>query len=110
MVVRVVTAALLCLAFAPQAGAADSVWDHEATGARKALARSVDAGYITPADQARYLDVIAQARSVSKRVPRGRAAVLQNVLAQVAKPKSPTAPRALELYSTLQENADYLDA
>jgi hypothetical protein len=110
MVVRSLTAVLLVLVFAPNAGAADSVWEHEATGARAALARSVDAGYITASDQARYLGVIAEARSVSKRVPRGRALVLQNVLAQVARPKSPTAPRALELYTTLAENADYLAA
>ena len=108
MFVRSLTAVLLVLAFAPYARAADSVWEREATGARAALARSVAAGYITQADQATYLGVIANARSVSKRVPSGRALVLQNVLAQVARPKSPTAPRALELYTTLAENADYL--
>jgi hypothetical protein len=32
------------------------------------------------------------------------------VLAQVARPKSPIAPRAVELYRTLQENASYFDA
>jgi hypothetical protein len=36
--------------------------------------------------------------------------VLRNVLAQVARPKSPIGPRALELYTTLQENANYFDA
>src|SRR5437764_5475770 len=108
MFLRSLTAALLVLVFAPQAGAADSVWEHEATGARAALARSVDAGYITESDQARYLGVIAEARSMSKHVPPVRALVLQHVLAQVARPKAPTAPRALELYITLAENADYL--
>ena len=43
------------------------------------------------------------------RVPPLRARLLDHVLAEVAKPKSPIAPRALELYATLQENADYLD-
>jgi D-glucuronyl C5-epimerase-like protein len=108
MLVRSLTALLFVLVVAPQAHGADSVWEREATGARAALERSVSAGYITPADQARYLAVIADARSVSNRVPPGRALVLQHVLAQVARPKSPTAPRAFQLYTTLAENADYL--
>jgi hypothetical protein len=108
MLVRSLTAALLVLLLAPQAQGADSVWEHEASGARAALERSVSAGYITPADQAHYLAVIASARTVSTRVPPGRALVLQHVLAQVARPKSPTAPRAFQLYATLAENADYL--
>jgi len=108
MFVRSLTAALLVLVVAPQAHAADSVWEREATGARAALQRSVSAGYITAADQAHYLAVIADARSVSNRVPPGRALVLQRVLAQVARPKSPTGPRAFQLYTTLAENADYL--
>jgi hypothetical protein len=110
MVVRVLTAALVVLVFVPQASAADKVWEHEASGARKALARSVDAGYITPAEQADYLSVLSYAAEVRGRIPRGRALVLRNVLAQVARPKSPIGPRALELYTTLQENANYFDA
>jgi hypothetical protein len=110
MLARLLTTAALGLVFVPNAVAADSVWDREATGARAALARSVDAGYITPDDQSRYLGVIAHAHSVSAHVPPGRALVLRNVLAQVARPKSPTAPRALELYTTLAENADYLSS
>src|SRR5438093_3034775 len=110
MVARVLIAVLVALVFVPPASAADKVWEHEASGARKALARSVDAGYITPAEQADYLSVLSYAAEVRGRIPRGRALVLRNVLAQVARPKSPIAPRALELYSTLQENASYLDA
>ena len=110
MAVRLLTAALLALVFVAPASAADKVWAHEAKGAREALARSVDAGYITAAEEADYLDVLSYAATVRGRVPRGRALVLRNVLAQVARPKSPIAPRALELYSTLQENASYLDA
>lgn len=109
MAVRLLTAALLLLIFVSPARAADKVWAHEAKGAREALARSVDAGYITPADEQKYLDVLSLAATVRDRVPRGRAAVLRNVLAQVARPKSPVAPRALELYTTLEENATYLD-
>src|SRR5438128_959570 len=107
---RLTTAALLVLAFAPAANAADKVWVHEAKGAREALARSVAAGYITAADEAQYLGVLGHAAAVRDRVPPGRALVLRNVLAQVARPKSPVAPRALELYRMLDENASYLAA
>jgi D-glucuronyl C5-epimerase C-terminus len=106
---RLLTAAALALAVAPAAAAADKVWDHEAKGARAALARSVAAGYITPAEQSDYLGILSYAATVRDRVPRGRAFVLRNVLAQVAQPKSPIGPRALELYRTLEENASYLD-
>jgi hypothetical protein len=100
----------LVLAVAPSsASAADSVWDREATGARAALARSFDAGYVSAEQQAQYLGILSYARTVRNRVPPGRALVLQRVLAQVAKPKSPIGPRALQLYTTLQENASYLD-
>src|SRR5436309_2688407 len=109
MVARVLIAALVALVFVPPASAADKVWEHEASGARKALARSVDAGYITPAEQADYLSVLSYAAEVRGRIPRGRALVLRNVLAQVARPKSPIAARALELYTTLRENASYFD-
>jgi hypothetical protein len=110
MPLRWLSAALLVLAFAPTARAADSAWEREATGARAALAKSVDAGYLSAAQQTEYLGVLAYARTVSRRVPPGRALVLRHVLAQVAKPKSPIAPRALELYTTLEENAAYLDS
>ena len=57
----------------------------------------------------RYRGVIAHARVVRSRVPPLRAQILDRVLAQVAARKSPTASRALVLYATLAENADYLD-
>src|SRR5215831_5434528 len=109
MFLRLLTAAALALAVAPAAAAADKVWEHEAKGARAALARSVAAGYITPAEQSDYLGILSYAATVKNRVPPGRALVLRNVLAQVAQPKSPIGPRALELYRTLEENASYLD-
>jgi D-glucuronyl C5-epimerase C-terminus len=109
MVLRLLTAAALALALVPAATAADKVWEHEAKGARAALARSVAAGYITPAEESDYLGALSYAATVRDRIPRGRALVLRNVLAQVAQPKSPIGPRALELYRTLEENASYLD-
>src|SRR5258706_16269511 len=108
MVVRLFGAALLALLLAPAAGAAKGRWTHETLLARAALARSVKAGYVQPGEETRYLGILSHARVVHGRVPPLRARVLERVLAQVAKPKSPTAPRALELYTTLQENVDYL--
>ena len=64
MVVRLLTAALLLLVFVPTASAADKAWAHEAKGAREALARSVGAGYITPAEEADYLGVLSYAATV----------------------------------------------
>src|SRR6516165_7762553 len=94
-------AALPVLLFAPAAHAADSVWTRHADAARAALTRSVKAGYVTPADQTRYLGILAHARVVAGRVAPLRAELLGNVLEQVAAPSSPTAPRALQLYTTL---------
>jgi len=106
---RFTTAAVLAaLVLAPSALASGSAWNEEANAARTALGRSVDAGYITPEERGEYLGIIGRATSVAARIPSGRADVLESVLAQVAKPKSPTGPRALTLYSTLDENATYL--
>jgi hypothetical protein len=108
MRVRWLIAALPVLLLAPPAHAADDAWTKRADAARAALARSVKAGYVTPADETRYLGVLAHARVVAGRVPPLRAELLGNVLDQVAAPSSPTGPRALQLYTTLQENADFL--
>lgn len=110
IVVWLLGAALLALLLAPAASAADGAWTREAQGARAALARSVRAGYVSTGDEIRYLGILSHARVVHSRVPPLRARLLEDVLAEVAKPRSPTGPRALELYTTLQENADYLDA
>src|SRR5262249_42204287 len=109
MVVRLLPEAARARVAVPTAAAADKVWEHEAKGARAALARSVAAGYITPAEQSDYLGILSYAATVKSRVPPGRALVLRNVLAQVAQPKSPIGPRALGLYRTLEGNASYLD-
>src|SRR5262249_31716944 len=97
------------LALAPSAPAAsDKAWTAEAKAARTALQRSAAAGYVTAGEEARYLGILAHARIVRNRVPPGRAKLLDAVLALVSRPKSPTASRALILYTTLQANADYL--
>ena len=101
---------LVVLALAPVANAADTVWTQQAKAARTALSRSIDAGYLTVPDRDNYLAILAHARNVRDRVPPLRAKVLDNVLISVAKLKSPTAPRALTLYSALEENATYLDS
>ena len=109
MVVRLLGAALLALLVVPPASAADGAWTKKARVARAALARSVDAGYVKPADETRYLGILSHARVVHGRVPPLRARLLENVLAEVAGLKSPTRPRALQLYTTLEVNVDYLD-
>jgi hypothetical protein len=108
MIVRVLTGALVALALAPAASATSNTWMVEAKSASAALARSVHAGYLSEEDEARYLTILSDAQSVRDRVPPLRARLLDRVLADVARPKSPIAPRALALYATLQENADYL--
>jgi hypothetical protein len=97
------------LAAAPAGHAAsDKAWLQDAKAARKALSRSTAAGFVTPTEENRYLGILGHARIVRNRVPPARAALLDTVLGLVARPKSPTASRALILYSTLQQNADYL--
>jgi hypothetical protein len=108
MVSRLLVAALFALLLAPAASAAEAAWKREANGARAALARSVKADLVTPADAQRYRGILSHARVVHRRVPPLRKRILEGVLAQVAEPKSPTGPRALQLYTTLQENTDYL--
>jgi hypothetical protein len=90
------------------ARAADKVWAKEAKAARTALGRSAAAGYVTAAEQTRYLGILARARAVSERVPRARADLLRTVLAVTARPKSPTTERALVLYTQLEQNAAFL--
>ena len=110
MRVRLLTVVALAWLLAPAANAADATWMREAHGARTALARSVKVGYLSRADEARYMRIIAHARAVRAHVPPLRAQLLDGVLRQVATLRSPTAPRALVLYGTLAENADYLDS
>ena len=109
MGVRLLTVVVLALLLAPAANAGEATWRREAHGARVALARSVKAGYLSRRDEARYLGVLAHARVVRNRVPPLRAQLLDGVLRQIATRRSPTAPRALVLYGTPAENADYLN-
>jgi len=108
MGVRSLVAALLVLALAPAANAAGDAWTKTAKQAHLALARSVEAGYLTTQDEAHYLSIMRNARAVRDRVPPLRAQLLRNVLVQIAARKSPTGPRARDLYTTLQVNAEYL--
>ncbi|HYQ11681.1 MAG TPA: hypothetical protein VEP92_11060, partial [Gaiellaceae bacterium] len=106
-----VAAAAVLLVVVPSAhAAADAGWTKDAQQARAALARSLKAGYLEQADVTRYSGIISFARGVHDRVPPVRAQLIESVLGQVAAARSPTAPRALLLYSTLQENASYLGA
>jgi hypothetical protein len=88
--------------------AADKAWSRDAKAAREALSRSAGAGFVTGAEHARYLGLLSHARVVRDRVPPARARILESLLDTLARAKSPTAPRALVLYSTLEQNVDYL--
>ena len=109
MGVRSLAAALLVLALAPAANAAGDAWTKTAKQAHRALARSVDAGYLSVQDEARYLGIIRNARVVRDRVPPLRAHSSTTSLPRSRGRKSPTgAAGARSLYTTLEENADYL--
>jgi D-glucuronyl C5-epimerase C-terminus len=106
-----VAATAVFLVLVPSAHAtADTGWTKEAQQARAALARSLKAGYLQQADVTRYQGILSFARGVHDRVPQARAQLLESVLGQVAQARSPIAPRALLLYSMLQENATYFGA
>src|SRR5258708_36952652 len=92
MIVRLLTGALLALVLAQSANATSSTWLEESRSASDALARSVKAGYVSRADEARYLAILSDARRVRDRVPPLRAQLLDHVLAEVAGPEAPPAP------------------
>jgi hypothetical protein len=106
----VATAAVFLVLVPSAHAAADAGWTKEAQQVRAALARSLKAGYLQQADVTRYQGILSFARGVHDRVPAARAQLLESVLGQVAAARSPTAPRALLLYSMLQENAIYFGA
>jgi hypothetical protein len=101
---------VLVAVVAPQAHAADTVWAKASIDAHEALLRSVKAGYLTNADAARYSSIVRRAQAVRERVPPARADLLEAVLVQIARRKSPTPERARDLYETLATNTDYLEA
>jgi D-glucuronyl C5-epimerase C-terminus len=72
----------------------------------KGLARS----NLSAGERARYGAVVGRVIIDVKRLPKLRAQLLQNVLAEVAAQwRAYTAPRALVLFSTLELNADWLE-
>src|SRR3954451_211734 len=75
------------------------------------IARGIARSDLAPEQQAEYLGVLARARSELKRLPKESAALLRNVVADVAAQwRSYTTPRALVLFSTLAFNERYLAA
>jgi hypothetical protein len=85
-------------------------WAEREQAAREALARSVAAKYVGAADAERYAAILGRARTVRDAVPPLRSRLLEHVLGQLAGYKSPTAERALALYSTLEVNTDYFES
>jgi hypothetical protein len=102
---------LAALALAPGAAAAPvDGWERRERAAQEALARSVAAKYVDAVEAERYLAILGRARAVWETAPPLRSRLLESVLGQIARYRSPTAQRALELYSTLEVNADYLES
>ena len=86
---------------------------HLAGGVQKRKRRTGafgEGGIRDAADEARYLAILADARACATGCRPSAPGSSTTCSPQVAMPKSPIGPRALELYATLQENADYLDA
>ena len=104
---RIVLSVAACaLVFAAVADASVST-DARRTG--KGIDAASRAHWLKPADAARYRGATAAAVAEWPRLPPGRAAVLASVLGEVAaQAGSYTAPRALALFSMLEENEHFL--
>jgi hypothetical protein len=81
----------------------------QAAAIRQGLADAVEAGRISPSDAARDRLILARALSVLPRLASAQSTNLGAVIAEVAA-QAPryTAPRALTLFSMLDENTSYL--
>jgi hypothetical protein len=74
------------------------------------IAKGIARADLTTTEKAHYGAVLARARADMRRLPKLRAELLRNVIADVAEQwRSYTAPRALVLFSTLEVNADWLE-
>jgi hypothetical protein len=103
---RALVAAVVALALPGAAHAATP-----ADGAKQGLQRAVAAGWLTPADAARYRGILARAVTALPKLGGTRHANLQAVLGDVAARSSQyTAPRALTLFGMLDENVRYFGA
>lgn len=76
---------------------------------RAGLAEAVQAGRLPSADAAQDRAILARALSLQRRLPASRSAILGAVVAEVAAQAARyTSPRALTLFSMLDENTRYL--
>ena len=106
---RLAGAAAVALALLPPAAASASV-ARDAHRARLGIAHGLEQHWLEPPDAARYRrDVTVALKDVS-RLPKLRGRLVAAQLAQVATlPDSYTSPRALALFSQLEENLAYLE-
>lgn len=97
------------------AAAALFVWTGEASAAssaqvaRRGLTYALQQRWLKPADVRRYRAILSRAERAARRLPRGRAAIVDAQLAQLTPMwHSYVRPRALALFTQLETNVDYL--
>jgi len=97
------------LALAPSAAARPAAQPTSLDLVKRGLARSVAHGWIDQSDSSRYGAIAYRALRAIPRLPGSRASNLAAVLADVVAERDQyTAPRALAVFSMLQENTYYL--
>jgi hypothetical protein len=102
---RLVFAAAVVLALLAALPAGSAVRPTPAALIAKGIARAD----LAPAEKAEYRSVLARARGELRRLPKARADLLRQVVADVAAQwRGYTRPRALVLFSTLAFNSDWL--
>jgi hypothetical protein len=83
----------------------------DAALARKGITRALQNHWIRPADAQRYRVAVTRALTDIKRLPKGRGYVIASQLSQMTPLwSSYISPRALALFSQLEENLTYLES
>src|SRR5204863_10009488 len=104
-----VALAAAALAAAATAAAAGATAKHDALLVRRGVTHALAEQWVKPADAQRYRKDVAVAVRESSVLPRLRAAVIASQLAQLAAVwDSYTSPRALALFTQLEQNLAYL--
>lgn len=104
---RAAVAAAIALAWAPAASAGTV---SSATLLQRGIAHALAQHWLKPADAARYRNDVARATRDESRLPKLRARVIASQLAQLRTLwDSYTSPRALALFTQLEQNLDYFE-
>ena len=105
-----VALAAAALAAAATAAAAGATAKHDALLVRRGVTHALAEQWVKPADAQRYRKDVAVAVRESSVLPRLRAAVIASQLAQLAAVwASYTSPRALALFTQLEQNLAYFE-